>query len=95
VKISWDNYLKPAAWHDAMTAALESSSAYATTAIALYEKPRAKPNLTTLMTHVKSADLRQITERRLSSSQPKSDELLFKWTSINPVDCTNAAYHVR
>jgi hypothetical protein len=45
------NYFKPAAWHDAMSAALESSSAYATTAIAFDEKPRANPNLNTLMTH--------------------------------------------
>ena len=34
-----------------MSAALESSSAYATTAIAFDEKPRANPNLTTLVTH--------------------------------------------
>jgi hypothetical protein len=45
------NYFKPAAWHDAMSAALESSSAYAKTAIAFDEKPRANQSLTTLMTH--------------------------------------------
>jgi hypothetical protein len=43
--------------------------------------------------HVKSVDLRQITKRRLSSSQPKSDELVFLRISLNPVDRTNAAYH--
>ena len=55
------NYFKPAAWHDARSAALESSSAYAITAL-------------------------------LSSSQPKSDELVFIRISLNPVDGTNAAY---
>jgi hypothetical protein len=45
------NYFKPAAWHDAMPAALESSSAYAITAIAFDEKRRAYQNLITLMTH--------------------------------------------
>jgi hypothetical protein len=45
------NYFKPAAWHDAMPAALESSSAYAITAIAFDEKRRANRNLITLMTH--------------------------------------------
>jgi hypothetical protein len=44
-------YFKPAAWHDAMPAALESSSAYAITAIAFDEKRRANRNLITLMTH--------------------------------------------
>jgi hypothetical protein len=37
----------------------------------------------------------KITERRLSSSQPKSDELVFKRIRLNPVDRTNAAYHSR
>jgi hypothetical protein len=43
--------------------------------------------------HVKSTDLRQFTERRLSSSQPKSDELVFKRISLNFVDRFNTAYH--
>ena len=43
--------------------------------------------------HVKSVDLRQITERRLSSSQPKSDELVFIRKSLNLVDRTIADYH--
>jgi hypothetical protein len=43
--------------------------------------------------HVKSVDLRQIAERRLSSSQPKSDELVFIRISLNPGDRTIAAYH--
>jgi len=43
--------------------------------------------------HVKSADLRQFTERRLSFSQPKSDELVFKRISLNFVDRFNTAYH--
>jgi len=46
-----NNYFKPAAWHDAMSAALESSSAYAITAIAFDENRRANPNLITLTTH--------------------------------------------
>ena len=37
--------------NDAMSAALESSSAYAKTAIAFDEKRRANQNLITLMTH--------------------------------------------
>ncbi|MFM8217067.1 MAG: hypothetical protein ACKN82_20830 [Pirellula sp.] len=52
MSFSWlANYFKPAAWHDAMSAALESSSAYAITAIAFDEKRRANPNLITLTTH--------------------------------------------
>ena len=43
--------------------------------------------------HVKSSDLRPITERRLASSQPKSDELVFRRISLNSVDRTNAVYH--
>jgi hypothetical protein len=43
--------------------------------------------------HGKFVGLRQITERRLSSSQPKSDELVFIRISLNSVDRTNAAYH--
>ena len=39
------------------------------------------------------SDLRQITERRLASSQPKSDEIVFRRISLNPVGRTNAAYH--
>ena len=45
------NILNQRAWHDAMPAALESSSAYAITAIAFDEKRRANQNLITLMTH--------------------------------------------
>jgi hypothetical protein len=45
------NYFKPAAWHDAMSAALESSSAYAITAIEFDENRRANPNLITLTTN--------------------------------------------
>ena len=45
------NYFKPEAWHDAMSSALESSSAYAITAIAFDEKRSANPNLITLKTH--------------------------------------------
>jgi hypothetical protein len=51
VSLSPMNYFKPAVWHDAMSAALESSSAYAITAIAFDEKRRANPNLITLTTH--------------------------------------------
>jgi hypothetical protein len=51
VYLSSKKYFKPAAWRDAMIAALESSSAYATTATVFDENPRANPNLTTLMTH--------------------------------------------
>lgn len=50
-RIDGKNYFKPAAWHDAMPAALESSSAYAITAIAFDENRRANPNLITLTTH--------------------------------------------
>ena len=43
--------------------------------------------------HGKFVGLRQITERRLSSSQPKSDELVFTRISLNPINRTIAAYH--
>jgi hypothetical protein len=45
------NHFKPAAWHDAMPAALEGASAYAITAITFDEKQGANPNATTLTTH--------------------------------------------
>jgi hypothetical protein len=75
-----DAFLFPTqrAWHDAMPAALESSSAYAKTAIAFDEKRRS---------------LRQIAERRFSFSQPKSDELVFISISLNSVDRNNPADH--
>jgi hypothetical protein len=44
-------YFKPAAWRDAMSAAMKSSSDYAITAIAFDEKPSLYTNLITLMTH--------------------------------------------
>ena len=49
-------YFKPAAWHDPMSAALVSSSAYAVTALAFDENRSADPNLITLMTHADAND---------------------------------------
>jgi hypothetical protein len=96
---------KPATCRDAMAAALERPSAYATTAIAFDDKPTADPNLSTIMTHANANIcwiITNVSNPSISIKLPNADchpvslspmNFFFKRISLNPVDRTNAAYH--